>query len=209
MPPKKHKAVCRLCRREGLKLFLKGSRCEGAKCAVSKRDSAPGQHGFRRRPRSEYALRMREKQRAKRYYGMREAQFMSYFSMASKEHGDTGQNLFILFERRFDNVVYRAGLAMSRALARQLVVHGHMAVNGKRIDRPSYLLKPNDAVTPWGAEKGKTLLLGFLDQTKDRQVPEWIEVQREPLEVRMTALPGVDEATAGFQPHLIVELCSR
>lgn len=207
--PTKHKAVCRLCRREGLKLFLKGSRCEGAKCAVSKRDSAPGQHGFRRRPRSEYALRIREKQRAKRYYGLREAQFMVYFETASKLHGDTGTNLFVLFERRFDNVAYRAGLAMSRALARQLIVHGHLTVNGKRIDRPSFTLKPNDVIAPWGGEAGVALLRGFLDQTKDRQVPEWIELQREPLEVRMTALPSVEEAASGFQPHLIVELCSR
>ncbi len=209
MPTKKHKAVCRLCRREGLKLFLKGSRCEGAKCAVVKRDSAPGQHGFRRRPRSEYALRLREKQRAKRYYGVREAQFMACFNMAAKAQGDTGTNLFVLLERRFDNVVYRAGLAMSRALARQLIVHGHLTVNGKRIDRPSLPLKPNDVIAPWAGEKNATLLKSFMDQTKDRQAPAWVEVQREPPEVRMTGAPSVEEATSGFQPHLIVELCSR
>jgi small subunit ribosomal protein S4 len=198
-----------MCRREGLKLFLKGARCDGPKCALARRDTVPGQHGYRRRARSEYALRLREKQRAKRYYGLRDAPFMRIFRAAAHLPGDTGQTLFTLLERRLDNVVYRAGLAMSRALARQLITHGHLALNGKRADRPSILVKPGDVLTPWGGEKNTALLLSFLDQTKDRQAPAWIEVQREPLEVRMTAMPPVEEATSGFQPHLIVEVCRR
>ena len=205
----KNKAVCRLCRREGLKLFLKGSRCESAKCAVARRDMAPGQHGFRRRARSEYGLRLREKQRAKRYYGVRESQFIKFFKEAAGMPGDTGHTLFVLLERRLDNVIYRCGLAMSHALARQLITHGHLALNGKRIDRPSILVKPGDVITPWGGEKGVALILSMMDQTKDRQPPNWVEVQREPIEVRMSAMPSHEEATAGFQPHLIVELCSR
>lgn len=204
----KQKSVCRLCRREGVRLFLKGQRCEGGKCAVAKRDSAPGVHGFRRRPRSEYALRLREKQRAKRYYGVRERQFMINFRQAETMGGDTGQNLFILLERRLDNVIYRAGLGLSRFHARQIVVHGNIKVNGKRVDRPAYQVKTGDVITAWN-EKSAQLLKELLEQTKDRAAPEWLEVQKDPLEVRMAAMPPAEEATIGFQPHLIVELCSR
>jgi small subunit ribosomal protein S4 len=202
------KAVCRLCRREGVQLFLKGSRCDSAKCAVVKRDSAPGVHGFRRRPRSEYAMRLREKQRAKRYYGVRESQFMINFRHAEKMGGDTGQNLFLLLERRLDNVVYRSGLALARFHARQLVTHGHIRVNGKRVDRPAYLVKPGDVITQWDEKSGQ-LLKEVLESTKDRAAPDWLEVKKDPLEVRMAALPPAEEAVTGFQPHLIVELCSR
>jgi small subunit ribosomal protein S4 len=205
----KEKAVCRLCRREGVKLFLKGSRCDSAKCAVVRRNSAPGQHGYRRRPRSEYALRMREKQRAKRYYTIRETQFKRYFHEAERLVGDTGQNLFILFERRLDNIVYRAGMGLSRAQARQEITHGHIAVNGRRVDRPSFQIKPGDVVAPFGSEEIKALLKSNLDQTKEREAPTWLEIQRDTVEVRVASLPGAEEATAGFQPHLIVEISSR
>ena len=205
----KDTAVCRLCRREGIKLFLKGARCEGPKCTVARRDTVPGMHGFRRRRRSEYALRLREKQRAKRYYDVRDRQFMNYFGKAEQLPGDTGDNLFILLERRLDNVVYRAGLGASRTHARQLIVHGHICVDGKRVDRPSFQTKTGCVITPWGGEKGIALLRGIMEMTKERPVPEWLEVQQEPLELRVTTLPSPKEATVGFQPHLIIELCSR
>jgi len=207
--PTNRNAVCRLCRREGVKLFLKGARCDGAKCTLNRRENPPGVHGYRRRRRSEYGVRLREKQRAKRYYGIRERQFRLYFAEAERQKGDTGENLFILLERRLDNVVYRAGLGLSRSHARQLIVHGHFAVNGRRTDRPSFRLAPNDVVALWSPEHSGDLMQSILEQTKDQSVPEWIEVQREPLQVRVRHLPSGEEATVGFQPHLIVELCSR
>lgn len=140
-------AVCRLCRREGQKLFLKGSRCYGEKCSINKREYAPGQHGQGRKKLSEYGLQLREKQKAKRYYGVLESQFAHYFEIANKKSGVTGDNLLQVLESRLDNVVYRLGFALSRAEARQLVVHGHFQVNGKKVNIPSYLVKEGDVIT--------------------------------------------------------------
>ena len=202
-------AVCKLCRREGVKLFLKGSKCDGAKCTLNRRENPPGVHGFRRRRRSEYAIRLREKQRAKRYYGVRERQFRLYFEEAERLKGNAGENLFIQLERRFDNIIYRAGLGLSRPSARQLIVHGCFAINGRRTNKPSAKVSEGDVITLWNPEKSKALLVSIMDQTKGREAPEWLSVEKEPLHVKVQALPGGEEATTGFQPHLIVELCSR
>jgi len=207
--PKSETAVCRLCRREGVKLYLKGARCEGPKCALERRDTPPGEHPFRRGRRSEYAMRLREKQRAKRYYGLREAQFRRYFAEAERQKGNTAENLFRLLERRLDNIVYRGGFAASHAAARQLVVHGHIAVNGRRLNRPSYLVCVGDVITVYGSEKQVARVQAEMEANKGREVPHWLDVQASPPQIRMVELPKGEEITAGFQPRLIVELCSR
>ena len=200
---------CELCRREGTKLYLKGSRCESPKCSFTRRDYPPGVHPFRRRKISEYGVRLREKQRCKRRFGVRERQFRRYFSLAERLKGDTAENLFQILERRLDNVIFHLGLGLSRRCARQLVVHGLIDVNGKRVDRPGCLVALNDAITPHPTEKAMNLIRGYCDQTKGRPVPSWLEVQSEPLEGRVLALPKGDELAEGFEPQLIVEICSR
>ena len=200
---------CELCRREGTKLYLKGSRCESPKCAFQRRDYPPGVHPFRRRKLSGYAVRLREKQRCKRQFGVREAQFRRYFDVAERLKGNTGENLFSVLERRLDNIVYRLGLALSRRHARQLIVHGLISVNGKRLDRPGSLVSVNDAITPYASEKAANLIKESHEQAKSRALPSWVEVQEEPLEGRVLALPTGDELAEGFEPQLIVELCSR
>jgi len=209
MTTKNRIAVCRLCRREGVKLYLKGARCEGAKCAVERRDTPPGLRTWRRGRRSEYALRLREKQRAKRYYGVRETQFRRYFDLAEREKGNTGEHLFRLLEQRLDNVVYRAGMSDSRGGARQLVSHGHVDVNGRRVDRPAYSVHVGDVITVHGKEKIVEVVKAAMDANKGRDIPDWLAVQIDPPQVRMADLPRGEELTAGFQPHLIIELCSR
>ena len=209
MTTKNRIAVCRLCRREGVKLYLKGARCEGAKCAVERRDTPPGPRTWQRGRRSEYAVRLREKQRAKRYYGIRETKLRRYFGQAERQQGDTGENLFRLLERRLDNVVYRAGMSESRPGARQLVGHGHIDVNGRRVDRPGYSVCVGDVLTVHGKEKVVEVVKTAMDANKGRDIPDWLAVQIDPPQVRMADLPKGEELTAGFQPHLIIELCSR
>lgn len=200
---------CELCRREGTKLYLKGTRCDSPKCAFQRRDYPPGVHPFRRGKLSEYAVRLREKQRCKRQFGVRERQFRRYFRVAERLKGNTGENLFRVLERRLDNVVYRLGFALSRRHARQLVVHGYIGVNSRRVDRPGALVGINDIVRPHSREKAVQLLKGVRDQTKGRPLPSWLETQEEPIEGRVLGMPKADELAEGFEPQLIVECCSR
>ena len=202
-------AVCKLCRREGAKLFLKGDRCLSGKCAIDRRASAPGQHGAARKQVKEYGLQLREKQKAKRYYGVLETQFKNYFVKAEKTQGMTGSNLLSLLERRFDNVVYRMGMAESRKEARQLVLHGHFRLNGKKATIPSMQIRVGDVITLkeniQKSEKFKTLI----DELDTKISPKWLEVDRENVSAKVMALPVREDVDFPFEEHLIVELYSK
>jgi len=202
-------ASCRLCRREGTKLYLKGDRCYSDKCAIARRPSAPGQHGQARKKASEYGLQLREKQKAKRIYGILESQFARYFEIAENMKGITGENLLQLLERRLDNVVYRLGFASSRAQARQLVRHGHIQVNGKRVNIPSYLVSVGEVISV--KEKSASSMEHFkaLREGTGKTVVPWLEVDYEKLEGRVAALPTRQDIDLPIQEHLIVELYSR
>jgi len=206
---KRNVAKCRLCRREGAKLFLKGMRCDGAKCAFERRDYPPGMHPFRHRKISEYGIRLRESQRCKRTYGVLDRQFRRYFKKADQQKGNTGENLIRLLERRLDNVVYRLGLSASRPEARQTVVHGHVRVNGRRVDRPSYLIRPGDRVEPAEKEGAVSRLKATRETTKGREVVTWLEVDDEHLVGRVISLPTAEELPDEFESQLIVEFFSR
>jgi small subunit ribosomal protein S4 len=199
---------CKLCRREGVKLFLKGDRCYTANCAVEKRSYAPGQHGLRKSKQSEYSIRLREKQKAKKIYGIREQQFRRYFALASKKSGASGTNLLQLLERRIDNVVFRSGLAPSRLLARQLVKHGHIKVQDKKVDIPSYLVKVGDIVSV--AEKSKEFIKKYVDRSVELgRVASWLTLNQNEFKVNFDRLPDVEELNIPIQPQLIVEFYSR
>ncbi len=202
-------AVCRLCRREGKKLFLKGERCYSEKCSVGIRAYAPGQHGQGRKKSSEYGLQLRAKQTARRFYGVQENQFHHYFEIAERKPGITGDNLLKILESRLDNVVYRVGFASSRAEARQLVGHGHYEVNGKRVDIASYLLKAGDVVSI--CEKARSLdkIKAVVEANSARPTPEWIDVDKEALTAKVVSLPNRDQIDAPVEDQLIVELYSR
>ena len=202
-------ADCRLCRREGEKLFLKGDRCFGDKCAIERRPYPPGQAGKKRPRDSEYRTQLREKQKTKRMYGMLEKQFRSYYELASRQEGITGANLLRLLEIRLDNVVYRLGFAKSRDEARQIVRHGHITVNGKRVDIPSYRVKPGDLVAV--APKSKDLLVvkAAIVASERSSVPGWLEVDSEKLQGSIIALPERDQIDVTVREHLIVELYSK
>lgn len=202
-------ASCKLCRREGQKLFLKGERCYTNKCAVGRRPYAPGQHGAQRKKISEYGLQLREKQKAKRFYGLLESQFRKYFEIANRKKGVTGENLLQLLESRLDNVVYRLGFGTTRAEARQLVAHGHFTVNGKKLNIPSYIVKVGDTVDV--SEKGKKSVRfkEILDITGAKIVPKWLEVDQENLKGKIVALPAREDIDLNVQEHLIVELYSK
>lgn len=202
-------ASCRLCRREGTKLFLKGSRCYTGKCAFERRASAPGQHGQSRKKVSEYGVQLREKQKVKRYYGVLEKQFRNYFELANKKSGITGEYLLMLLERRLDNVVYRMGLGASRAEARQLVRHGHFTVNGKRVDIPSYSVSEGDVVALCAKSRSIKCLDPILDATSGRLVPAWIDFDRDKISATITALPQRTDIDFDIKEHLIVELYSK
>ena len=202
-------ASCKLCRREGQKLFLKGERCYTNKCAVGRRPYAPGQHGAQRKKISEYGIQLREKQKAKRFYGLLESQFRKYFEIANRKKGVTGENLLQLLESRLDNVVYRLGFGTTRAEARQLVTHGHFTVNGKKLNIPSYIVKVGDTVDV--SEKGKKSVRfkEILDITGAKIVPKWLEVDQENLKGKIVALPAREDIDLNVQEHLIVELYSK
>jgi small subunit ribosomal protein S4 len=202
-------SVCRQCRREGLKLFLKGERCYTDKCAIERRNYPPGEHGQARAKFSEYALQLREKQKVKRMYGVFERQFRRYFAMAERSKGITGEILLQLLERRLDNMVYRMGFATSRAEGRQLVRHGHFRVNGRKVDIPSYLLKPGDAVNLRDRSRNVTRIHEALAQAEHRGVPEWLEVDREGFSGRVKTLPNRADLTMPINEKLIVELYSK
>lgn len=200
-------AVCKLCRREGQKLFLKGARCYTDKCAVTRRAYAPGQHGQGRKKTSEYGLQLRAKQMTRRFYGVLESQFHDYYEMATKREGKTGDELLTILESRLDNVVYRAGWASSRAEARQLVVHGHFNVDGRRVDIPSYLVKPGQMVSIRDKSRQSDKFKAILEQ--NHLVPKWLDVNGETLEAKILALPTREEVDLEVDETLIVELYSK
>lgn len=203
-------AVCRLCRRENTKLFLKGDRCLSDKCAINKRNYAPGQHGQRRRTKlSEYGLQLREKQKVKRTYGLLEKQFRGYFHKAARTKGVTGSELLVLLERRLDNVVYRMGFADSRAQARQLVRHGHMRVNGRKVNIPSYQMKQGDVIEPREKSRNMDLVRGNMEHIGQKQIPEWLNVDSGGMRGVVQVLPTREDVTMPFQEQLIVELYSK
>ena len=202
-------AVCRLCRREGQKLFLKGERCYSDKCSIGIRGYAPGQHGQGRKKSSEYGLQLRAKQTARRFYGVQENQFHHYFEVAERKPGVTGHNLLKILESRLDNVVYRVGFASSRAEARQLVGHGHFEVNGKRVDIASYLLKAGDEIAICEKAKSSDKIKAVVEANSATPVPEWISVDREKLTAKVIALPTREQIEAPVDEQLIVEFYSR
>ncbi len=202
-------ASCRLCRREGEKLFLKGSRCYTDKCAVTRRQYAPGEHGQQRKKLSEYGIQLREKQKAKKFYGVLENQFRKYFDMAAKAKGITGENLLRLLETRFDNIVYRLGFARSRTEARQLVRHGHFNINGRKVDIPSYILKPNDLIEVREGSRDNEIFKDILDVTGSKVVPEWLNADHEGLKGTVLAVPSREDVDLPVQEHMIVELYSK
>lgn len=201
---------CRVCRREGEKLFLKGSRCYTDKCAVTRRAYGPGQHGQKRKKQSEYGMQLREKQKAKAFYGVLESQFRKYFEEAARSKEITGLKLLQILESRLDNVVYRLGLATSRAQARQLVRHGHFTVNGAKVDIPSYLTKVGDVIAVREKSKNDNLFKSIVEATENgRPVPTWLEADLTNRNGKVVALPSRDEIDLSVQEHLIVELYSK
>ena len=203
--------ACRLCRREGEKLFGKGDRCFTAKCPITRREKAgaPGQHGAARKKISEYGLQLREKQKAKRYYGIQEKQFRNYFAKADAKEGMTGENLLILIERRLDNVVYRMGMGESRRDARQLVVHGHFLINGKKADIPSMLIKAGDVISVKDTSKKSEKFKALIENLSNRQAPAWLTVDKENVTATVNALPKREDIDFPIEEHLIVELYSK
>ena len=200
---------CRLCRREGMQLYLKGDRCYTDKCAIERRHYPPGQHGQRRSKLSDYGLQIREKQKVKRIYGVLEKQFRSYFEKAERQKGVTGTNLLVFLERRLDNIVYRLGFANSRAQARQLVRHNFILVNGARVNLPSYLVKSGDVIKV--SEKGRkvALILDAMEAVARRGCPPWLEFNKDEAQGRVTMFPTREDITMPIQEHLIVELYSK
>ncbi len=203
--------VCRQCRREGMKLFLKGERCYTPKCAIEKRNFPPGQHGKDRKPKIVgYGLQLREKQRAKRYYGVPEVQFRNLFEKAARMKGVTGENMLGMLERRLDNVVHRCGFGTSRNMARQIVRHGHIQVNGRKVNIPSYIVRPNDLIEVREGSKKHPGLLAARDATAAFPAPNWLEVDRENLTARVLTSPKrADLVQIKLEEQLIVELYSK
>lgn len=202
-------AVCKLCRREGQKLFLKGARCYTDKCAITRRAYAPGQHGQGRKKNSEYGLQLRAKQMTRRYYGVLESQFRDYYEKATKKEGKTGDELLTILESRLDNVVYRLGWASSRAEARQLVVHGHFTINGKRVDIPSYLTKIGEVISIQEKSRQSEKVKAILESNSARPVPKWLEVNNGAFEGKIVAMPTREEIDLAVDETLIVELYSK
>ncbi len=200
---------CRICRREGQKLFLKGSRCYSDKCSISRRNYAPGQHGQKRAKLSEYGTQLREKQKTKSYYGVGEKQFRGYFEMASNKKGVTGENLLQILESRLDNVVYRLGFGASRAQARQLVNHGQFEVNGKKVDIPSYIVKAGDVITVREIKKENSTIKANVEANSARPVPAWLEFNNETLSGKVVRLASREDVDIPVEEHLIVELYSK
>jgi small subunit ribosomal protein S4 len=202
-------AVCRLCRREGQKLFLKGDRCYTEKCAVDRRTYPPGQHGQGRVKTSEYGTQLREKQKAKRYYGVLENQFRNYFDMAIKMKGKTGENLLSLLERRLDNTIYRLGFAMSRAEARQLVLHGHFTINGRKVNIPSFIVKPDMVISLKEQSRSLDKFKSVIEANSFRQPPKWLDYNAATLTAKVVGNPAREDIDLPVQEQLIVELYSK
>ena len=202
-------AVCRQCRREGQKLFLKGERCTSGKCSFDQRSSAPGQHGAARKKVGEYGRQLREKQKVRRYYGVLENQFKLYYGMAERKEGMTGENLLIFLERRLDNVVYRMGLAASRKEARQLVLHAHFTLNGKKVNIPSILVKPGDVVALKEKSRESAKFKALAEDMASVHVPKWLDVNGAELSAKVLAMPERSDIDFEIEEQLIVELYSK
>ena len=201
--------VCRLCRREGKKLYLKGDRCVSGKCALDRRNTAPGQHGAATKKLKEYGKQTREKQSARRYYGVLEKQFVNYYEEATRQQGMTGENLLKLLERRYDNVVYRMGLASSRKEARQLVLHGHFTLNGKKANIPSILVRSGDVVAVAENFKKSAKCKELVEALETKNAPKWLQVDKTALNAKVIALPEREDVDFDFEEQLIVELYSK
>ena len=201
--------VCRLCRREGTKLFLKGERCMTGKCALDRRSTAPGQHGAANKKMREYGVQFREKQKTRRYYGVLEKQFKNYFAEADRRDGMTGENLLKILECRLDNVVYRMGMAESRKEARQLVLHAHFLLNGKKVNVPSLIVKVGDVITVKDSSKDLTKFKELAEGMSTKISPKWLEVNRENISAKVIALPEREDIDFPFTEQLIVELYSK
>ena len=203
-------SVCRLCRREGLKLFSKGDRCYSEKCSFERRDYVPGDHGqAHKKQRSDYGVQLREKQKLKRMYGLLEKQFRGYFEKADKQKGITGTNLLVLLERRMDNMIFRMGFANSRIEARQLISHGHFLINGKPFNIPSYLLKAGDEVCVKEGSRKITRIMGAIETVARRGVPHWLELDKDNFKASIKMLPVREDLTMPVQEQLVVELYSK
>ena len=202
-------AVCKLCRREGQKLFLKGGRCYTNKCALERRSYAPGQHGQGRKKISGYGMQLREKQKARRYYGVLENQFHTYYERADKQEGVTGANLLSLLERRLDNVVYRIGLASSRKESRQLIRHAHFTLNGKKVDIPSIILKVGDVIALKDKSRSSAKFKALAEQMEAVITPKWLEVDKDNFSCKVIAIPQRDDIDFPFEEQLIIELYSK
>jgi len=203
--------VCRLCRREGLKLMLKGARCETAKCAMERKwaSAPPGMHAWRRRKAGDYGIRLREKQKVKRYYGLFERQFMRYFHEAERIKGNTGETLLQLLERRLDNVIYKLNFAPSRKAARQLIAHGHIHVNGRKVDVSDYTIGIGDRITVKGNEKSVKRIKGQLETNPSYTIQAWLQLVREKPEATVVAMPTREDVQIPVEEQLVVEFCSR
>ena len=202
-------ANCKLCRREGKKLYLKGDKCVSSKCPVEKRGTAPGQHGAARKKVEDYGRHLREKQATRRYYGVLERQFRKYYDLAEAKEGMTGENLLILLERRLDNVVYRMGMAESRKEARQLVLHGHFTLNGEKATIPSMLVKPGDVVAVKESRRDGTKIKALAETAPSKIKPKWLEYNEQDMAAKVVAMPARDDIDFDFEEQLIVELYSK
>ena len=202
---------CKLCRREGMKLMLKGTRCETAKCAVERHERrlAPGMHGWRRGRNSDYGVRLREKQKVKRFYGLGEKQFMHYFRQAERRKGNTGEVLLELLERRFDNVIYKLNFAPSRKAARQLVSYGHVCLNGRKVDIPDVTVKIGDKITLKKSQKSQNAVKKQLDSSPNYVVQGWLQLDASTPSATVVGLPGRDDVQLAIEEQLVVEFCSR
>ena len=201
--------VCRLCRREGTKLYLKGERCTSGKCAIDRRSTAPGQHGAANKKMREYGLQMREKQKTRRYYGVLEKQFVNYYEEAASKEGMTGENLICLLERRLDNVVYRMGFAASHKEARQLVLHGHFTLNGKKVNIPSLIVKAGDVVAVKESSRDSVKIKALAEAAASMTAPKWLEVKADAMTAKVLNLPAREDVDFDFNEQLIVELYSK
>ncbi len=200
---------CKLCRREGKKLYLKGERCTSGKCALDRRSTAPGQHGAAKKKMGEYGVQLREKQTTRRYYGVLEKQFKNYYEEAARKEGMTGENLLVLLERRLDNTVYRMGLAESHKEARQLVPHAHFTLNGKKVNIPSLLVKPGDVISVKESSRSSEKFKALAESLESKTAPKWIDLNKADLSAKVVAFPAREDIDFDFNEQLIVELYSK
>ena len=201
--------ACKLCRREGKKLYLKGERCTSGKCALDRRSTAPGQHGAAKKKMGEYGVQLREKQSTRRYYGVLEKQFKNYYAEAARKEGMTGENLLVLLERRLDNVVFRMGMAESHRDARQLVLHAHFTLNGKKVNIPSILVKPGDVIAVKESSRDSAKIKGLAEALESKTAPKWLDVDKTNLQAKVVSFPAREDIDFDFNEQLIVELYSK